>query len=570
MHYRFETADRNYTSYSFTNTETGDTEDVTADPVAHKLFHGDVVDVEGDTVRIVTSPWRESGDHCGILLLEKNKSYGKDKGVHLYRCIPDDGRIPCFIVPHKLKATGFSKLQVNRYITFKYQNWDGKHPIGMTTESYGEVDKIQNTFEYLIRRSDCRHSTRRFCQYVHEQLKSRTENSWMEDMCAAHKLEDRTDDIVMTIDPDGCQDFDDAVGTRSPENGEGTVLSVYIANVSLWMATLGAWSHLTNQVSTMYLPERICPMLPACLSNNLCSLQAGRRRIVLAMDVRIQDGCVERIEYKNAIIRVSTNYVYEEEALIQDPTYTSLLQQVQSLNWTAPYLTDGVNNSHDVVAYLMLMYNHRGGCELSKHQAGIYRTLEQSPAAQEALDSLPADVSAFFEVWNRGRGEYTLFGENMHHDALNVDSYCHLSSPIRRLVDLLNQIEIQKVLGLISVSAEEQTLVEKWRARIPELNEAYQSIRKLQSTYELLYKVHEDETILQKEHDACVFGRISRSDTVNGYSVYIPGLKLMSRISSSAVYEERQLVKVKLYLFKDEHTALKKVRVEIVLPGNTL
>ena len=58
------------------------------------------------------------------------------------------------------------------------------------------------------------------------------------------------------------------------------------------------------------------------------------------------------------------------------------------------------------------------------------------------------------------------------------------------------------VLGLISVSAEAQTLVDKWRARMPELNESYQSIRKLQSTYELLYKVHEDETILQKEHDA--------------------------------------------------------------------
>ena len=148
----------------------------------------------------------------------------------------------------------------------------------------------------------------------------------------------------------------------------------------------------------------------------------------------------------------------------------------------------------------------------------------------------------------------------MRHDALNVDSYCHLSSPIRRLVDLLNQIEIQKVLGLVSIPAEAQTLVDKWRVRMSELNESYRSIRKLQSTYELLYKVHEDETILQREYDACVFDRTSRSDTVNDYSVYIPGLKLMSRISSPVVYEERQLVKVKLYLFKDEHTALKKIK----------
>ena len=152
----------------------------------------------------------------------------------------------------------------------------------------------------------------------------------------------------------------------------------------------------------------------------------------------------------------------------------------------------------------------------------------------------------------------------MRHDALNVDSYCHLSSPIRRLVDLLNQIEIQNVLGLVPVSSEAQDLVDKWRTRMLELNESYQSIRKLQSTYELLYKVHEDATVLQREYDACVFDRVSRSDTVNDYSVYIPGLKLMSRISSSAVYDDRQLVKVKLYLFKDEHTALKKIKIEVV------
>ena len=557
MHYRFETADRNYTNFSFINIETNIPEELDVNPITHKLLHGDEVDICDGKVSLIFSPWRESGSQCGILVLEKNKSYGKVKGIHLYRCIPDDKRIPCFIVPYKLKIAGFSKLHVNRYITFEYRNWDGKHPMGMITESYGEVDNIQNTFEYLIRRSNSRYSTRRFCQYVHEHLKSRTENSWMEKMAAAYELIDRTEDTVFTIDPEGCQDFDDAVGIRDREDGEGIILSVYIANVSLWMATLDAWSYLTDQMSTLYFPERVCSMLPACLSNNLCSLQAGRRRVVLAMDVYIQDGCVERIEYKNAHIRVSANYIYEEETLIQNPMYTSILQQVQSLNWTAPYLPDGVNNSHDVVAYLMLMYNHRGGCELSKHQAGIYRVLQQSPV-KGSTDFLTGDISAFFKVWNRGRGEYTLFGENMRHDALNVDSYCHLSSPIRRLVDLLNQIEIQKVLGLVSIPAEAQILVDKWRARMSELNESYRSIRKLQSTYELLYKVHEDETLLQKEYDACVFDRVSRSDTVNDYSVYIPGLKLMSRISSPVVYEERQLVKVKLYLFKDEHTALKK------------
>ena len=55
----------------------------------------------------------------GYKLLEDNKTYGNHNGKPLYRCIPDDRRLPCFLIPHKHKI-GFNKNFKNKYIVFKF------------------------------------------------------------------------------------------------------------------------------------------------------------------------------------------------------------------------------------------------------------------------------------------------------------------------------------------------------------------------------------------------------------------------------------------------------------------
>ena len=81
--------------------------DVEFDPIQHKLFTGDVFALENGIVTIHNSPVRNMQDIPAVLILADNKTYGRTKvtkGKLLYKCIPDDIRLPIFLVPYEIKS----------------------------------------------------------------------------------------------------------------------------------------------------------------------------------------------------------------------------------------------------------------------------------------------------------------------------------------------------------------------------------------------------------------------------------------------------------------------------------
>ena len=105
-------------------------------PIEHKLLNNDVFHIENDQVVIIDSPIRTYQFHAGVLILQGNKTFGKDKkGRMYYKCIPNDKSLPIFLVPYELRI-GFNKNHLNKYVLFSFSNWDGKHPMGLLKESF--------------------------------------------------------------------------------------------------------------------------------------------------------------------------------------------------------------------------------------------------------------------------------------------------------------------------------------------------------------------------------------------------------------------------------------------------
>lgn len=85
--------------------------------------------------------------------------------------------------------------------------------------------------------------------------------------------------------------------------------------------------------------------------------------------------------------------------------------------------------------------NYHCAKELIQYKTGIFRSTIMKRDFV-VPDTLPEDVSKFIKIWNSATGQYINASEmsNTRHDVLDVDAYIHITSPIRRLVDLLNMI----------------------------------------------------------------------------------------------------------------------------------
>src|SRR5690606_17020306 len=89
---------------------------------------------------------------------------------------------------------------------------------------------------------------------------------------AIAKREDLRDQLIYTIDPDDARDFDDAIQVEKTANGWR--LGVHIADVSHYVtpsSELDKEAYLRG--NSVYLADRVIPMLPERLSNGICSLK---------------------------------------------------------------------------------------------------------------------------------------------------------------------------------------------------------------------------------------------------------------------------------------------------------
>ncbi len=125
----------------------------------------------------------------------------------------------------------------------------------------------------------------------------------------------------MTIDPATARDFDDAISLSRDEKGYWS-LGVHIADVSHFVKAGSALDRTAKHRGTsVYLPDRVIPMLPEILSNSLASLQAGRTRYTVSALLEFNaEGILTSKEFARSAIRVDHRFTYEQAmAVMKDP-----------------------------------------------------------------------------------------------------------------------------------------------------------------------------------------------------------------------------------------------------------
>lgn len=306
---------------------------------------------------------------------------------------------------------------------------------------------------------------------------------------------------LITIDPPDAKDHDDAVFAEpDPDNEGGFIVTVAIADVAHYVrpgSPMDAEARLRG--NSTYFPDRVVPMLPERISNNLCSLREGEQRPAMAMRmVFARDGRKTRHSVHRVMIRVAKKLAYAEAQAIADGAPSEMKAHVEALFAAYACLKRGRDkrqpmeldlperkivltpdgevgrvvvperlDAHRLIEEFMIQANVAAAetCE-AKGVPLLYRvhdapSLERVDALREFLTTLdiklakgtrlrPEHFNAILarvegtpnaqlvnEVVLRSQAQAEYAPDNLGHFGLNLRRYAHFTSPIRRYADLI-------------------------------------------------------------------------------------------------------------------------------------
>jgi ribonuclease R len=330
--------------------------------------------------------------------------------------------------------------------------------------------------------------------------------------------EDLRERFVLTIDPDDARDFDDAIEVTA--TARGWSVAVHIADVSHYVRPRGALDREARaRGNSVYLADRVIPMLPEALSNGICSLRPDEDRLVFSVFAEVgSNGRVHAARFGRSVIRSAARLTYKEAlARLERPPEDEISRRLHAA-WDAasvlrakrfsagsldldfpevkvwldadgrPTRLERLENdiSHQLVEELMLLANETVARELKlNRQPTVYRIHEKPEADRLAefretaasfgvkcgdltnraeLQRLLADVRGKpFEhavkialLKSLKRARYATNPEG--HYGLHKSDYTHFTSPIRRYADLVVHRSLERHLGLTKHGPDSSTL----------------------------------------------------------------------------------------------------------------
>lgn len=263
--------------------------------------------MDGDTVEIrITEVPEGDKNAVGKVLRVQERARNEIVGtVHKKRkfgfVTPDDTKFDADIYLPKAQLKGLAegdKVVVN----VKYGKGD-RGPTGEVTERIGKSDAPGVDITAIARTFQLPHTfskrTLREAQMLDAQIDPTGRT-------------DYRDDFTVTIDGPDAKDFDDAIGIE--KDGDAYILRVHIADVAHYVKPASALDKdAYKRGNSVYLLDRVIPMLPERLSNDLCSLRPDEDRYTQTVEMRIDTkGNVLDYQLHESIIRSDYRLIYPD------------------------------------------------------------------------------------------------------------------------------------------------------------------------------------------------------------------------------------------------------------------
>ncbi len=250
---------------------------------------------EADVVEIIE---RAKTDFVGVLQKNQNKNFGF--------VIPDNNKMYADIFVSESKMNGAvdgDKVQA------KLIDWpkNSKNPFGKITTVLGKPGDHNTEMHSILLEYD-------FPYEFELEVEKAAENLSIEiTKEEISKRRDMRKDLTFTIDPKDAKDFDDALSFTKLENGNYEI-GIHIADVSHYLEPKTILDdEAYKRATSVYLVDRVVPMLPEMLSNGVCSLRPNEEKLTFSAVFEINEKAQILSEWFGRTVTYSDQrFAYEE------------------------------------------------------------------------------------------------------------------------------------------------------------------------------------------------------------------------------------------------------------------
>ena len=268
------------------------------------FLHGDLVEFEilsrkrkgfylGNIISLIK---REKHEYVGIIQINKNFAFTiiEDRNIHSDIFIPNN---------NIGEAEDGDKVLVT-ILEWKKQDLS---PIGKIKKVLGKPGEHQTEIDSILTQNNINLS---FPSEVLEYTESISEKITNEEI---KKRRDYRNVLTLTIDPVDAKDFDDALSFKKIDE-ENYEIGIHIADVSHYVK-IGTLldKEAYDRATSIYLVDRVIPMLPEKLSNKVCSLRPNEEKLTFSTSVIIdKQGNIKEHWFGRTIIKSNYRFSYQE------------------------------------------------------------------------------------------------------------------------------------------------------------------------------------------------------------------------------------------------------------------
>jgi ribonuclease R len=389
-----------------------------------------------------------------------------ESSKRFFYVIPDDSRLVhnIYVVPDRDPLPQIPA--VGDKVVVRLEEWlsPETNPEGRIIEVLGRADAPGVDMLSIIRRNNLP------LEFPEPVLAEATRIPETVDPRDAADREDLRGDLIITIDPDDARDFDDAI--RVERLPGGWRLGVHIADVSHYVRTGGALDReALERGNSVYLADRVIPMLPERLSNGVCSLKPLVDRLTFSAFIDFSSaGKIKSVRFSRSIIRSKARLTYKQAFAILsgkpvDPVPALVPDKTDVI---APEVSEQLHTAWELASLLRKNRFAAGSLDLDFPEVKVWLDTEGHPVRLEKVENdmshqlveefmLAANEVVAREIKNRLLPSIYRVHDDPDPDRLKEFRELAISYGLTA-GDLTNRVEVQHLLAKIRGLPEEYAL----------------------------------------------------------------------------------------------------------------